>query len=130
MNAMIRSDCRYQTEWRRQYACRIAREMDMKGFGVEAVYLFGSVEACAAGLGSDIDLIIHLEEYSQPGKELITWFREWEERLLLIAREYTDEKLPYILDLHFVNQHDIETCSSYAVKMKSLYEPPELLREN
>ena len=39
---------------------RIALELDRERFGVEAVYLFGSVKNATAGPASDIDLLLHV----------------------------------------------------------------------
>ena len=40
---------------------RIAADLDAERFGVEALYVFGSVKNATAGPGSDIDLLIHVE---------------------------------------------------------------------
>lgn len=117
----------YQTEWRRQCAAQIAREMDMNDFGVEALYLFGSVSSYEAGLRSDIDLIIHIGKEPEPQQKMILWFQKWEEKLRVLAEQYTNEKLSYVLDLHYVNNDDVDKGTSFAVKMKSIYDPPELL---
>ena len=45
--------------WRRFMAERVAQSMDMRFFGVRSIHLCGSAETGQAGVGSDIDLIIH-----------------------------------------------------------------------
>lgn len=128
MCVLIESSGTFQTDWRRLYAKRIAEEMNMLEFGVKAIYLVGSVESYSAGMGSDIDLIIKLVGDSKPKESLVVWLRSWEERLCEISGQYTSESLPYVLDIHFVNNKDIQNQSSFAIRMESTVEPPELLR--
>lgn len=128
MCVLMESSDTFQTEWRRLYAKKIAEEMNMRELGVKAIYLVGSVESYNAGRGSDIDLVIQLMGDSKPKRTLMIWLRNWETKLRKVSGQYTSETLPYVLDIHFINNVDIQNQSSFAARMKSVIEPPELLR--
>lgn len=119
----------FHTEWRRCCIKKIAEEMDMVKFGIKAIYLFGSVESGNAGMGSDIDLIIQLAGYSKPEMSMIAWLNNWNIKLCDICEHYTSIRLPYILDIHFVNDLDFDNQTCYAAKVNSVREPIELLRK-
>lgn len=117
-----------QSAWRRTYAQKIAEEMDMQKYGVKAIYLFGSVESGNAGLCSDIDLIIRLSGKREPECSLLLWLEKWNEELCKLCEQYTSFKVAYMLDVHYVNDTDMDRKTSYATKITSVREPVELLR--
>ena len=58
-------------KWRHYMAQQIADALDMEALNVKGVYLIGSSNTGDAGMGSDIDLILHLGE--QSGEQNVPW---------------------------------------------------------
>ena len=82
--------------WRQRFAERIAAAIDPIRFGVEAVYLFGSTEAGDANVGSDIDLLVTLDE-DRTLLDLEAFRREAETVLGFNVDVATDDLLkPYV----------------------------------
>ncbi len=115
-------------EWRRAVAECIAAEMDTEKFGVRAVYLFGSTEAGNAGRGSDIDLLVHTDNTSAQQQLLREWLAGWDKALCLQNHYLTGHKPPYMLDVHYVTERDINDNECFASKIRSLDEPAAPLR--
>jgi hypothetical protein len=107
-------------KWRFRIAERIAAEMDMERFGAEAVYLIGSTLDGNAGQGSDIDLIVLVNDDAQSQALLRTWMEGWS----LCLTELNYLKTGYrsqvgLIDLHLVTAKDIKDKDSYAVMIGS-----------
>jgi pyruvate,water dikinase len=116
-------------QWRHYMAQQIADTMDMKGFGVKGVYLIGSVNTGDAGMGSDIDLLLHINELSQEQKcTLEGWLDGWSRALAKINYLQTGHVMNKMLDVHMVTDQDIREGSSFAVKINSLLDPAAPLR--
>lgn len=110
-------------------AQQIADTMDMEGFGVKGVYLIGSVNTGDAGMGSDIDLLLHINELSQEQKcTLEGWLDGWSRALAKINYLQTGHVMNKMLDVHMVTDQDIREGSSFAVKINSLLDPAAPLR--
>lgn len=121
MCTITESSSTFQTEWRRFYTAKLVGKMDMVEFGVKAVYLIGSVESYGAGKCSDIDLIIQLIGDAKPKASLVEWLQKWDARLCQISELYTSKELSRLLDIHFVNDKDIQEASCFATKMLLLF---------
>ncbi len=106
-----------QWRWRFNMAEKIAGEVDAAKFGVKGIYLFGSTKNAAAGPGSDIDLLVHIEDDPVKKSELELWLNGWS--LCLSEMNYlrTGYRTDGLLDIHFVTDKDIENRTSYAVKI-------------
>lgn len=114
--------------WRRAIAEKIASELDTVKYGVKAVYLFGSTELGSAGSGSDIDLLVHTNGTGAQKRLLQTWFDGWDKALCVFNELLTGYKTPYMLDVHYINEHDIGMNECFASKISSIDEPAALLR--
>lgn len=122
------SEDKFHTEWRRQAAILIASELDMELFGVKGVYLFGSVESGEAGPGSDIDLIFHICSSENQKRAMRKWLDTWNSRLCDIFKRITGTNISYMLDIHLVDDTDMERKTCFAYKIQSIMEPAEPLR--
>ncbi len=123
-----KGDDRYW-RWRKYMANQIAMEMDFAAFGVKGVYLFGSTDEETAGMGSDIDLLIHVVGDEAQRAALTQWLEGWS--LALAKTNYlrtgctTDGGL---LDVHLVSEEDIRRRDSFALKIHSVMDPATPLR--
>ncbi len=120
--------CEESWKWRHYMAERLAQQLDMDALGVKGIYLFGSTNACTAGLGSDIDLLIHIDGDEQQRQELDTWLEGWSLALSEMNFLKTGYSCQGLLDVHYVTDEDIANKDSYALKINSLYDPAQPLR--
>lgn len=103
--------------WRKQMAERIARDVDHKALGVEAMYLIGSVKNAIAGPSSDIDLLIHFNGTKRLRQELLNWLDGWSRCLDEVNYLKTGYRSEGLLDVHIVTDEDIANRSSFSIKI-------------
>ncbi len=117
-------------QWRHYMASQVAETMDFDAFGVKGVYLFGSTNTGTTGMGSDIDLIIHVEdEGSSPRKSsLLCWLDGWSRALARINYLHTGYQCEHLLDAHLVTDGDIQRGDSFAIKIGSPTDPAAPIR--
>lgn len=108
---------------------QLEKEMDMVGFGVKEIYLFGSTDTESAGIGSDIDLLIHFIGNQQQREDLLHWLDGYSLALAKInylrTGHFSNQGL---LDVHIVTDEDIARKDSFASRIHSVMEPATLLR--
>ncbi len=105
-------------QWRQQSAEKLAVSLDADKFGVLAIYLFGSVKNGTAGPGSDIDLLIHIQNTPEQQANLEAWLDGWSQSLSQMNHLRTGvNKTDGLLDVHFVTDEDIANRTSYAIKI-------------
>ncbi len=109
--------------WRLRSAERIARMLDPKRFGVEAIYVIGSTKNATASPASDIDLLVHFRGTEQQKRELLAWFEGWSLSLAEMNYMRTGFSNEHMLDIHMVSDQDIERKTSYAVKIGAVTDP-------
>ncbi|MGK9367763.1 PEP/pyruvate-binding domain-containing protein [Melioribacter sp. Ez-97] len=114
--------------WRLKMAENLAKELDAEKMGIKGIYLFGSVKNAISGPGSDIDLIIHIDENKCPRKELEAWLEGWSLCLSQINYMRTGIKTEGLLDIHFITDEDIKNKTSYAVKINALTDAAKPLK--
>lgn len=116
-------------QWRHFMAQQIADSMDMEAFGVNGIYLFGSTNTGEAGIGSDIDLLIHIKpQNSSQRSSLENWLDGWSRALARVNYLQTGYKIEKLLDIHMVTDEDIREGNSFAIKINSLIDPATPLR--
>jgi predicted nucleotidyltransferase len=106
--------------WRLRMAERIAAEVDPRRFGIKGMYVFGSTKNATAGPGSDIDLLVHVDDQSAATsacRELQLWLDGWSRCLGEMNFLRTGTKSDGLLDVHVVTDTDIANHSSYASKI-------------
>jgi hypothetical protein len=104
--------------WRYRMAEHIASQIDPDESGVVGFYVFGSTKNATAGLGSDIDILIHFRGTDKQRECLIRWLDGWS----LCLDEINYLRTGYrstggLLDVHIVTDQDIADKTSYAVKI-------------
>jgi hypothetical protein len=114
--------------WRLQMAEYIASELDPKRFGLKGCYLFGSTKNAAAGVASDIDILIHFSGTQQQRLALEHWLEGWSLSLDQINFLRTGYRSGGLLDVHIVTDEDIANKTSYAVKIDATTDPARPLR--
>ena len=113
--------------WRLRIARLLAAEMDASRLGVKALYLFGSTKNAKAGPGSDIDLLVHVEDDTVKRGRLEQWFAGWDQRLCEVLRARTGQVREQLLDLHYVTDEDIRRGESFALHIDSIDDPAHRL---
>ncbi len=102
----------------------------MTVFGVKAIYLIGSTRSGKAQAGSDIDLVIHVDESSCDRAELEAWLDGWSQCLDELNCAKTGRKSGGLLDLHFVTDDDFTQDATWAAQLKNIDDPPQQLYPN
>lgn len=115
-------------QWRHYMAKQIADSMDLDAFGIKGVYLFGSTNTGKTGIGSDIDLLIHVENEETKIKQLRHWLDGWSRALARINFLQTGHDMEQLLDIHIVTDKDIAEGDSFAIKINSYANPATVLR--
>jgi len=104
-------------KWRYKMAEVIAEKMDFDRFGVEGVYIIGSTKNAEAGPASDIDLLIHISDESDP-EGLSAWIEGWS---LCLSEMNFNRTGHYVsdglIDLHLITAEDIKNKDSFAIKI-------------
>ncbi|MGI6238147.1 MAG: PEP/pyruvate-binding domain-containing protein [Christensenellales bacterium] len=114
-------------QWRHYMAQEIASSMDMEGLGVKGVYLIGSTAAGNPGMGSDIDLILHVEEGARRA-EIALWLEGWSLALARINFLQTGHDARRMLDVHYVTDADVARGDLFAARIGSVVDPATVLR--
>lgn len=115
-------------EWRNYMAQQIAADLDLQALGVKGIYLFGSTDTGESGIGSDIDLLLHVDADEAQREKLKTWLDGWSRALARINYLQTGYDTDKLLDVHLVTDADIKAGNSYAIKINSLRDPVTPLR--
>lgn len=115
--------------WRKYMAEQIAEEMDFSLFGVKGLYLFGSTDEETAGMGSDIDLLVHFGGDEAQRSALSLWLDGWSQSLCKINYLRTGFSGRHgLLDVHIVTDEDIARSDSFALRIHSVLSPATPLR--
>jgi hypothetical protein len=116
-------------KWRLEMANLIAEKLDFAKFNIAGVYLIGSTKNAVAGPCSDIDLIVHFKGNEQQKNELTAWIEGWGLALSEMNFIKTGFKCDNsLIDLHLVNDDDINNKTSYAVMIGHTSNSARLLR--
>ena len=115
-------------QWRYYMARQIADNIDMEKMGVKGVYLFGSTNSGNANMGSDIDMLLHVDGDDKQRRQLKSWLDGWSQALAKINFLHTGYDAGKLLDFHLVTDQDIANKDSYALKIVSAIDPAEKLR--
>ena len=90
--------------WRLKMVQKMAKQLDTKHFGVEAMYLTGSTQNKTASPGSDIDLVVKFIGNPTQKNDLKNWFQGWSLCLDEINYQRTGCKVGGLLDVEFVEE--------------------------
>ena len=117
-------------EWRFEMAEKIAQQLDMPTYGVQALYLIGSVKTGEAGPCSDIDLLAHCTNDESKHKLLSAWCDGYGQCLSTLNECKTDFKTKgSLIDLHIITDKDIEQKTSFAIMLQSVTNSARLLKK-
>jgi pyruvate, water dikinase len=116
-------------EWRMRMSERIAAEISLEEYGIEAMYLFGSTKNGTAGPSSDIDLLLHHAATDDRLRCLQHWFLGWGQSLAESNYLRTGYRVENLLDVHYITDEDIEQGNSYALKINAVTDAARLLRK-
>lgn len=100
-------------QWRKRMAESLALKIDKERFGVEGVYLYGTVFNETAGPNSDIDLLIHFEGTEEQKKELQVWLEGWNYCLSQLNYNRSGYSIENFLDVTFISSKDFKEKKYY-----------------
>ena len=103
--------------WRLRMAERIAGEADPARFGIQGIWLIGSVKNATAGPGSDIDLVIQVADKGAVNADLSAWLRGWSQCLSEMNFLRTGVRTEGLLDVHYITDEDLRSQTSFAAKI-------------
>lgn len=129
LNIVLTTNSDEHWKWRFRIAEVIASKIDMKKFGVKAVYLIGSSKNANAGPASDIDLMIYFSGDDFQLCQLKAWIEGWSLSLGYYNQLRTGYKVDHLIDLHIITDDDIAKKSSFAVLINGANDRARLLRE-
>jgi len=115
--------------WRYRISEVLASKMDMKRFGVKAIYLIGSSKDANAGPASDIDLMIHFVGNPEQLCQLKAWVEGWSYSLGYYNQLRTGHKVDQLIDLHIITDKEIAQKTSFALLINGVHNRARLLRE-
>ena len=102
---------------------RVASQIDATRFGVQALYVFGSVKNATAGPGSDLDLIVHFVGDERQRADLLLWLDGFSTALAEANYLRTGHRRDRLFDLHFVTDDDIARQTPIAAKIGAVTDP-------
>ncbi len=114
--------------WRFRMAERMVRAMDAANFGVEAVYLYGSVKNGTATPESDIDLLVHFRGDANQRELLDQWFRGWSQALTEMNYSRTGVRVPEMLDVTYLSDDEVSKGEGLAAKIDAVTDAARLLQ--
>lgn len=117
-----RFDDRYW-RWRMYMAERIGEQLDGELLGVKALYVIGSTSNGTAGPGSDIDLLVHINDEPSKRHLLAAWLKGWSQSLAEMNYLKTGYSSDGLLDVHFITDEDLIKKTSFAVKIGAITDP-------
>ncbi len=103
--------------WRQEMARLLASQVDSARFGVEGFYVFGSTKNASAGMGSDIDILVHFRGSAEQREALLLWLEGWSLCLDEINFIKTGYRAGGLIDIHIVTDEDIKNETSFAIKI-------------
>jgi len=115
-------------KWRYNMAEKIAANIKEGDFGIKSIYIFGSSKNANAGPGSDIDLLVHMDENKSETEQIKMWFDGWSKALAEMNYLKTGYKTSGLLDIHFITDNDIANKESYASKIDAVTDPAKKLK--
>jgi len=113
--------------WRMRSVETIAAQMDANRFGIESLYLIGSVKNATAGPASDIDLLIHFAGTDKQLIELRAWLEGWSLSLAHQNFLRTGYRTDGLLDVHIITDEDISKRTSFAIKIGAVSDAARLI---
>ncbi|MFO7829676.1 MAG: nucleotidyltransferase domain-containing protein [Bacteroidales bacterium] len=117
-------------KWRYRMAKKITEKTNLEHFGIQAIYIIGSVKEATAGPASDIDLLVHFTGTQEQKNTFKAWIEGWSYALEDFNRQKTGFSIENgLIDLHFITDSDIEKQTSFAVMIGSMYNSARLLKK-
>ncbi|MCK9995847.1 MAG: nucleotidyltransferase domain-containing protein [Candidatus Krumholzibacteria bacterium] len=114
--------------WRFRMAERMVRSMDAARFGVEAVYLYGSVKNGTAEPESDIDLLVHFRGNAKQHELLDEWFRGWSQALQEMNFSRTGIRVEEMLDITYLSDDEVASGKGLAAKINAVTDAARMLQ--
>ncbi len=102
-------------KWRLTMAEHLANRIDGENYGIKGMFIFGSTFEGIAGPGSDIDIVFHVDKDNWKKNEFDQWLQGWSSALSEMNFVRTGYKSDGLLDIHYVDDVDIQKKGSYAL---------------
>ncbi len=108
----ITDDENIHAKWRTLMAEKLAAQLDADHFGVNHLYLVGSVKSKTAQPASDIDLFVDFDGTSKQKAMLDNWLQGWSLCLDEMNYQQTGYKAGGILHIKYLDKKDINAFKS------------------
>ncbi|RKZ13196.1 hypothetical protein DRQ50_10795 [bacterium] len=95
---------------------RMVRSLDAQGYGVTAVYLYGSVKNGTAGPGSDIDLLVVVTDDADRPR-LAAWFDGWNGALMDMNFSRSGVRVEPMLDVTYLTGAEVAAGEGLAARI-------------
>jgi len=127
---LLKPDSDQHWRWRNKKIRKVVELTDFAYYGIQHVYLIGSVKEANAGPKSDIDLIVHFIGDNEQRSMLKEWMAGWGYALSEYNYEHTGYKVVgSLIDLHILTTKEIrEKSNSYAAMVGSLHNSARLIQ--
>ncbi len=118
-------------KWRMNMLKEVAGRTNFKYFGIEAMYIIGSVKEATAGPKSDIDLLIHFDGDQKKREKLEAYIEGWSQCLTKLNYDRTGVDMQEgLIDLHVITTEDIKNQeSSFAAMIGSHSNSARLIKK-
>lgn len=128
LEVIVTPFCDKHWRWRLKIAGIIADKIDFDRYGIQGIYIFGSVKNAKAGPASDIDLLIHFKGNEIQEQMMKNWLDGWSLSLAEFNFLKTGYRTDGLLDYHIITDEDIKNRSSFAVKIGAITDAARPLR--
>ncbi len=118
--AILKPESDAHWKWRYHMSELIASHLNIKHFGIQALYLIGSAKNASSGPGSDIDLMVHFTGTPVQLTEFKAWIEGWSLCLSEMNYQKTGYQTKGLIDLHIITDEDIRNKSSYAIMINDV----------
>lgn len=113
--------------WRFRMAEKLVRSLDAKKYGVEAVYLYGSVQDGTAVPSSDVDLLLHFNGTEEQKCMIEQYLEGWSKALTEMNLSRAGIKVDPMLDVTFVTDEEIARGKGLAGRINAVTNPARKL---
>lgn len=94
-------------QWRWSIAEHFAKSVDKIKYGIQSIYLFGTVFNNSASANSDIDMLVISDNIELTRGEFFTWLDGWNQALSQVNFHKYGIHINKMIDLHIVSSEEI-----------------------
>ncbi|MGQ9819046.1 MAG: PEP/pyruvate-binding domain-containing protein [Candidatus Kapaibacteriales bacterium] len=114
-----KSELQLEEPWEKRWKFveKMIDALNLKKYGIKAIYLFGTVYNRTAKESSDIDLLVHYDGNPENLIALKAWFEPWNYLLQEIIFTTTGFRLKKALDVYYITDEECNKQNYYFVEI-------------